>query len=80
MHLYFKKVSLLNDSFGDIEFYYFSVDQLWYSGVKWDSYLITIVKDVYQLSQSIEKKFLFYLNFFLICIIYIIFIGMINLI
>ena len=27
---------LLNPSFGDIEFYYyFSVDQSWYNGIKW---------------------------------------------
>ena len=34
----FKKwlqVFLLNPSFGDIEFYYFSVDQSWYNGIKW---------------------------------------------
>ena len=38
MHLDFKKrlqVFLLDSSFGDIEFYYFSVDQSWYSGIKW---------------------------------------------
>ena len=37
-HLDFKKwlqVFLLNDSFGDTEFYYFSVDQSWYNGIKW---------------------------------------------
>ena len=50
-HLYFSKnfkiilicicilksdhVFLLDPSFGDIEFYYFSVDQSWYKGIKW---------------------------------------------
>ena len=37
-HLDFKKclqVFLLNGSFGDIEFYYFSVYQSWYNGIKW---------------------------------------------
>ena len=37
-HLDFKKclqVFLLNGSFGDIEFYYFSVDQSWFNGIKW---------------------------------------------
>ena len=49
MHLDFKEwlqVFLLNYSFGDTDFYYFSVDQTWYNGIKW-------VKDVYQFSQSI---------------------------
>ena len=45
----------LNDSFGDIEFYYFSVDWLWYNGIKWVIGIVTIVKDVYQLSQSIAR-------------------------
>ena len=38
MHLDFKKqlhVFLFNGSFGDIEFYNFSVDQSWYCGIKW---------------------------------------------
>ena len=37
-YLDFKKwsqVFLLNGSFGDTEFYYFSVDQSWYNGIKW---------------------------------------------
>ena len=37
MHLGFKnwlQVFLLNGSFGEIEFYNFSVDQSWYSGIK----------------------------------------------
>ena len=45
----------LNDSFGDIEFYYFSVDWLWYNGIKWVIGIVTIVKDVYQFSQSIAR-------------------------
>ena len=38
MHLDFAKwlqVFLLDPSFGNIEFYYFSVDQSWYNGIKW---------------------------------------------
>ena len=38
MHLDFRKwlrAFLLNGSFGDIEFYYFSVDQSWINGIKW---------------------------------------------
>ena len=38
MHLEFKKwlqVFLLDPSLGDMEFYYFSVDQSWYNGIKW---------------------------------------------
>ena len=60
MHLDFKmrlKVFLLCGSFGDIELYYFSVDQSWYSGIKLSSsYIITIVKNVYQFSQSIVRQ------------------------
>ena len=36
MHLDFKnwlQVFLLNPSFGDVQFYYFSVDQSWYNGI-----------------------------------------------
>ena len=63
----FKKwlqVFLLNGSFSDIEFQLSSVEQSWYNGIKKNnSYTITIVKDVYQFSQSIirqtlEKKML----------------------
>ena len=63
----FKKwlqVFLLNGSFSDIEFQLSSVEQSWYNGIKKNnSYTITIVKDVYQFSQSIirqtfEKKLL----------------------
>ena len=57
MPLDFKKwlqVFLLDPSSGDTEFYYFSVDQSWYNGIK--SYIITIVKGVYQFSQSIYKQ------------------------
>ena len=38
MNLYFKKwlqIFLLDPSFGDIEFYYFSVDWSWYNNIKW---------------------------------------------
>ena len=38
MHLDFAmwlQTFLLDLSFGDTEFYYFSVDQSWYNGVKW---------------------------------------------
>ena len=38
MHLDFKKwwqVLLLDPSFGDTEFYYFSVDQSWYNSIEW---------------------------------------------
>ena len=38
MDLEFKKwlqVFLLDSNFSDIEFYYFSVDQSWYNGIKW---------------------------------------------
>ena len=38
MHLDFKKrlqVFLLDPTFGNTEFYYFSVDQSWYNGIKW---------------------------------------------
>ena len=47
MHLDFKKllqVFLLDPSFGDIEFYYFSI------------FIIAIVKDAYQFSQSIVRQ------------------------
>ena len=53
MHLDFKKwlqVFLLNSSF-ITDFYYFSVDQSWYSGIVSNGYKITIVKDVYQINQ-----------------------------
>ena len=59
MPLDFKKwlqVFLLDPSSGDIEFYYFSVDQSWYNGVESNSYIITIAKGVYQFSQSISKQ------------------------
>ena len=58
------QVFLLNGSFSDIEFQLSSVEQSWYNGIKKNnSYTITIVKDVYQFSQSIirqtlEKKLL----------------------
>ena len=43
--------------FGEIEFYYFSVDQSWYNGIKVsNSYIITVVKEVYQFSQSIARQ------------------------
>ena len=38
MHLNFKKwlqIFLFDSSFGDIEFYCFSVDQSWFNGIKW---------------------------------------------
>ena len=41
--------------FRDIEFYYFSVDQSWYSVIVTKSYIITIVKDVYHFPQSIAR-------------------------
>ena len=40
--------------FGDIQSYYFSVDQSWYNGIK--SYIITRVKDIYQFSQSTARQ------------------------
>ena len=44
-------------SFGDIQFYYFSVDQPWYNGIKWVIIvIITIVKEVCQFSQSIVRQ------------------------
>ena len=58
MHLDFKQwlqISLLDPTFGDIEFYHFSVDQPWYNGLS-NNYIITIVKDVYQFSQSIARQ------------------------
>ena len=42
----FKKwlpVFLLDPSFHNIEFYYLSVDQSWYNGIKWVT--VTIVKN-----------------------------------
>ena len=60
MHMDFIKwlqVLLLNGHLGDMEFYCFSVDQSWYNGIKLSSsYIITIVKDVYQFSQSIARQ------------------------
>ena len=60
MHLDFKKwlqVFLLNGSFSDIEFQLSSVEQSWYNGIKKNnSYTITIVKDVYQFSQSTARQ------------------------
>ena len=59
MPLDFKKwlqVFPLDPSSGDIEFYYFSVDQSWHNGIESNSYIITIVKGVYQFSQSISKQ------------------------
>ena len=38
MYVDFKKqllVFLLDPNFGDIDFYYFSVAQSWYNGIKW---------------------------------------------
>ena len=49
--------SSVRSNFGEIEVYYFSVGQSWYNGIKWvDSYIITIVKDVCQFSQSKARK------------------------
>ena len=42
---------LLSGHFGDMEFYYFSVDPSWYNGIKWVT--VTIVKDVCQFSKSV---------------------------
>ena len=60
MHLDFKmwlQVLLLDPNFGGIDLYYFSVDQSWYNGIKLSSsYIITIVKNDYQFSQSIAKQ------------------------
>ena len=44
MHLDFKKwlqVFLLNYSSGDLEFYYFSVDQSWYNGIMFNGSMVT---------------------------------------
>ena len=59
MPLDFKKwlqVFLIDPNSGYTEFYYFSVDQSWYNGIKSNSYINTIVKGVYQFSQSISKQ------------------------
>ena len=59
VHLDFKKwlqVFLLNGSFDDIEFYYFSVDQSQYNGIKWLVDIVAIVKYVYQFLQSIARQ------------------------
>ena len=58
MHLDFRKwlwAFLLNGSFDDIEFYYFSVDQSQYNGIKWLVDIVAIVKYVYQFSQSVVR-------------------------
>ena len=58
MNLDFKKwlqAFLLDPSFGDIEFLFFCWPNE--SVVLSSSYIITVVKDVYQFSQSIGKKY-----------------------
>ena len=59
MQLDFKKeyqVFLLDPSFDNTEFYYFSVDQSWYNGIKMNNCcIITVIKDGSQFSQSIAR-------------------------